>query len=401
MKINKKFGVILSISGMLWGVGRVDAQPTSPEDLIVEEVVCSGNERISCEEIQDSLSQKLNEKLNEKEIQNAKLRLGVSGKFETVEISLKKGSEPGKAIVEISVKESPSYFSGLSTGAVINDGRVHGIIDSTLGNRNFLGRGKTLQGSARVIRSFTKKNAEFEGAVRLDYVDPKLGGSSKYYLVSTLGYSGYPTSGISNVGTETVFMNLESGRRVGNFSSLYLGAFAITSTATIVPYFGYGWNTEDHPNFPRTGSSFRTSFGYAFGERRASPYIDIGFRKHWSIQSKSVLSLNLGGNGFMTLSDRYYNFPIRSEYPMISLRYAYDFGRSRGENGKGFIRGYIEPGISSYLESDSVLGPESRKGVASSLGILYSPLVKVGVGFENSIFGTVNLFVSYATEGRL
>ncbi len=396
MSTFKKIGFSLALILSAAFEQNAYSEQFSPEELVVEDIVCVGNVRIQCDEIKDSVTQKLNEKVREREIQNSKIRLSVSGKFETVELSLRKGSKPGKAILEVAVKESSVLFGGVSMGVVTYPYRSSGVLDVTMGTRDFLEEGKTLQGSLRLVPSLRYAD-KIDGAFRLDYVDPKLLDDSKYYLLGTLGFSRYRYNAqTSDSLLGTFFLNVEAGRKVKSFSSFYAGVFSVADEIIVVPYVGYGWNSEDHANFPRTGSNFRASLGYKFGNN-SFPYVDLGFRKHWAIQSKSVLSLNIGGAGFMTLSDRLYTFPIYSEYPILSLRYSYDFGRNRVETQKGFIRGYIEPGVATYFKDNSIFSSNS-KTISTSTDLYFTPMVKAGVGFENSLFGNVNIFFAYGTE---
>lgn len=398
MSTRNKIRVVLTILTCMSLERVAYAEQYAPEDLTVEGITCTGNVRVSCDEIKEAVSQKINQKVDEQQIKNSKIRLGVTGKFESVETQLKKGSAPGKAILEVAVKESSSLFGGVSSGFVLYGSKAHGVVDTTMGTRDFLGKGKTLQGSVRVLPGFYS-NAEFQGATRLDYIDPRLLDNPKYYLLSTIGISRYQIS-VPNTSAQTFGIgNVEVGRRVFNFSAFYTGVFLYANeSVNTVLYGGYSYNNEDHPNFPRTGQNLRVSLGYKAGFKESNyVYADFGYRKNWSILSRSVLTLNLLSNGFMSLADRFYSFPLESEHPVISLRYSYDFGRNKSSNEGGFFRAYIEPGFGAYLDTGSY-APET-KGYATNMGLKPTPLVKAGVAFENSIFGTVNLFVVYGTEG--
>lgn len=388
--LRKTISLILCVSALAFG----QENKHRPEDLVIESIECSGNERTSCDTIKQSIHLKSGEKVNEEEIENSRIRLSVTGKYETVELSLKKGSSPGKAVLLVSVKEAPSLYNSLSSGFMRFGDRNSVVVDTTVGTRDFLGKGKSFQGSARVQKNVSNERDE-RIAGRVDYIDPHLGGSADYFLTGTLGYTNWREVDVTNVG----YFNLEAGKRVLDFSSLYLGVLGTRSNLflstgpkySLLPYAAYGWNSEDHPSFPRSGSSFRTALG-AFVGRDSDLYIDLGYRKHIPIGDRSVVTLNFLGYGFLSLTDRLYTLPLEGEHPAISVRYAYDFGRGSNSSGN-IVRAYVEPGMTGYYQRTRYQWGYSSGGIGAT------PTIKTGVMFPSDLFGTVNLFFVYGSTG--
>ena len=83
--------------------------------LTIDDVVCQGNEAVSCDFITNKYYQRKGDTLDPGEIAEAKLRLGTLSQFREVNVFLKKGSQRNHVIVVFEVVEADTLQFELST----------------------------------------------------------------------------------------------------------------------------------------------------------------------------------------------------------------------------------------------------------------------------------------------
>jgi outer membrane protein assembly factor BamA len=222
-----------SFARVIWGVAALAggcslpalaAAASTPEDLVIESVQCTGNRRTDCELIRRELYLSEGDKIDEEEIDNARIRIALLGLFSRIDLSLKKGSERGKVQVQIDVEEASPYFTEATLGSAYAFYRPSQIGELRAGNRNLFGKGKVLQGAFRYERSLSRSFLEKVNPY-VEYVDPGLFGSKKYYLNSSLSY--YYTRDEWDQDTQllqnSLAFSLTAGRRIFDFSYVAIG----------------------------------------------------------------------------------------------------------------------------------------------------------------------------------
>src|SRR5690349_8451433 len=88
------FAAFLGLIFVLQSKGFAE-EVITPDQLKVEDVICTGNERTQCDLIKSELRLSPGDQVDEAEIRSGKIRIGLLGLFKEVDISLKKGSQRG------------------------------------------------------------------------------------------------------------------------------------------------------------------------------------------------------------------------------------------------------------------------------------------------------------------
>jgi hypothetical protein len=315
------------------------------EPLEIEKITCEGNKKSTCAFIQGQISLREGEQVDDEKIKESKLRLQLVGYFQDVDIRLSKGSQPGKAIVTVSVVERSSYSYSISAGVAQPQKPFNGSVDIIGADRNFTGNGDTL--SLRV-RSETKKpwgssSSLFSNTLRLEYLRPNFL-FPRMYAVTGLG--GELTSVNGSGFSKDWWADAAIGYKIFDYSFVSLGYRYIgfeykwsKGGRLSNPFFQTGWDSQDNPNFPTQGSRLLVGFDW-YRYRNSRPgYLMISgsYLKHWNLSEGNVLSLRLGsfrGNdpGFYVSEDQ-----------AASLRYTRILKRAEGSDIKKTAY-YIEPG---------------------------------------------------------
>jgi outer membrane protein assembly factor BamA len=114
---------IILILSVLFNVTSVWAEDSySPENLVIDNIICSGNVTTDCKIIGRELYLEPGQKISEVEITNARIRLSLLGLFDAVNIQLKKGQERGHVVVDVGVIEGSPYFSQIRAGPSFTTG---------------------------------------------------------------------------------------------------------------------------------------------------------------------------------------------------------------------------------------------------------------------------------------
>lgn len=380
-------------------IGQVSG---AQRDIIVEDLQCRGNATTSCSFILSHLYLSPGDRLDEEEIQNAELRLSSLPNFQSVHIYLEKGAERGQARVVIEVAEADPLARELAAGTFVLGSVVSQRFAGRLSHLNLLGGGEILDFTAQG----TITDQEGEGfSARLQYVEPRLFDSRRYFLIAGLSYLHDDAHGGSGdfVEWEELGVDAAVGRRFGAFSYVTAGYqqlavsdidFRLTQPDGSIDagttsfdgrwLFSYGWNSEDDPYFPTRGSRFNAELGVDTVGRTKSDSLRffIGYRATWQSSPESVWTAQLGG----TPTTQYRNSTVGQGlanslgYARPLLAYDNFAGSKRG-------RWYIEAGL-------------SRLDYTTTEGALWALGAKAGVRFETKSFGIVDLYVIAGTDTR-
>ncbi len=406
-----EFSRIMKFSYIVWitliGLAHLSVASTSLAEsgpLTIEKIQCEGNAKTSCDFIIEKSNLKAGEEVREDKMQEVKMRMELLGYFEETDIRLSKGSSLGKAVVTLSVKEHSSISTNI-TGGMINFKTPGGVADVAVMDRNLTGRGDSLEFRGR----WSDANVLTDGGTNLGIMSYRFRleynrnlSDSKFFLKSGLNYANsFLTQNSNSAFHESAgWLDLALGRKIFENSFISIGArnyFAYYRTSAnglansnlspgffdrIGPYFQYGWDSQDDPNFPTQGSKFLVSLdqipyasSYSNGIFTIGNYSgSVGYRKHWELASSHVLSLNLG----RVTQTNDITYPLL-EQSAFGLRYSKQFRRH--SSGASIQNGsyYIEPGI--YYTSTSLDSSNYQERFGA----------KIGTTLQTSL-GVINLF---------
>jgi outer membrane protein assembly factor BamA len=353
--------------------------------LIVQDIQCRGNVSTSCNFIRGHLYLQVGGRMDEDEVKDAKLRLSALPNFRSVDIHLEKGSQRGHVVVVIEVAEADPFTMALVLGTSFRRNTDIQTFAARFSDHNLFGAGKVLDllvvGEAAVTRTAAR-----EYATRLEYFDPQLFGSNRYFLATGLFYSrstyDFPDSSVLNNGGAGVDMSL--GRRFGSFSyatagyryifnysrnNRYLAFDGNLTTLTNSPrsalLFTYGRNSEDDSSFPTRGWMFHLYDNW-----------DPSERVHFA-GAEARATWRGGGDSFWTLQTRpFTDFKAPFDDDLgTSLTYARSIEASDRLGGIRRGRWYIGPGVTVVNHATFEVG------------------MKAGIRLETRSLGIVNLYV--------
>jgi hypothetical protein len=391
-------GVLLAAFAPVYCLAQEQDQD---QTLIVQEVRCQGNTSTNCEFISGHLYLSNGDALNEREVQNARLRLSSLSNFKSVDIHLEKGATKGRAVIVIEVAEASPITKEILIGTSSKFSRLSQKMTARMSHQNLFGSGKILDVQAGARLPLDKADGRDLGT-RLQYVDPNLLGSNKYFMISGLSYENthYDYKFGNYYESEQFGADLSLGRRLFNFSYVTAGfqyhpyskvtnRFTYSDGTTEKTYsskdrvysLGYGWNSEDDAYFPTQGSRFHTSLAWTFGSQTWLN-VGVGWRQTWSTANNSIWTLKIGA----TPGTEYR--PSLEEDLGITMAYARPIGPTERFGGIERGRWFIEPGFNSL-------------GYSTYTGTIVQPGVKAGVRLESKHLGIVDLYVLAATEWKL
>lgn len=208
-------------------VQKASAKPV----LIIDNIICQGNENTDCDFISNKYYQKIGQVLDTNEIDDARLRLGTLIQFKSVNIYLEKGSQRNHVVVVFDVHEASNvqyelgalidysktdrssgncfyniqHEAGVRFGACETTNTSNGArLATRITNFNFLGTGKEL--SLLLYNNINQKNGDNSLNISeslsqtsswksnnqshnftVNYYDPYLFGSPYYYLSANAG----------------------------------------------------------------------------------------------------------------------------------------------------------------------------------------------------------------------
>jgi outer membrane protein assembly factor BamA len=353
--------------------------------LIVQDIQCRGNVSTSCKFIRGHLYLQVGGMLDEDEVKDAKLRLSALPNFRSVDIYLEKGSEKGRVVVVIEVAETDSFTMALVLGTSFRRNTDIQTFAARFSDHNLFGAGKILDLLVVGDAAVTRKAAR-EYATRLEYFDPQLFGSNRYFLATGLFYSrsayNFPDSSALNNGGAGVDASL--GRRFGSFSYATVGyrfifnsslnnqylAFdgnltTLTDSSKSVLLFTYGRNSEDDSSFPTRGWMFHLYDNWDPSEH--GHFAGAEARATW----------RGGSNSFWTVQTRPFNdfsAPFDDDLG-TSVTYARSIEASDHLGGIRRGRWYMGPGLTFVNHATLEVG------------------MKAGIRLDTRALGIVNLYV--------
>jgi outer membrane protein assembly factor BamA len=314
-----KFGLLALLIALAAVYCPARAADHGPQ-LFVEDILCRGNATTSCRFIRGYLYVRVGQVLDEDEIRYATLRLSWLQNFKSVDIHLEKGSQKGRVLVVIEVVEASPITAAFSLGAASRFGSRSQTLSADIGDRNLLGRGKSLDLILAEETAFSG-NVARERLARLQYFDPQLLDSSRLFL--TAGAYGFNTDYRYENGDrfndEAYGLDAGLGLRFGHFSyvtvgyrylphsdveSVVRGADGVFQTergsAHSLFLVGYGFNSEDDVYFPTRGSRLDlymvggTSNNGGFSPSGSNQKHSVGgeYRHVWRIGDDSFLVLH-------------------------------------------------------------------------------------------------------------
>ena len=411
---NITLGLVLMVSRVA-GASAAAEPLLTPEQLTIERIECSGNAHTSCDLIRHELPLLAGSTVDEEQVREAKTRLILLGLFRDVQISLKRGSERGRAILDINVVELSPYYTELTTGSRFTGSLINQNFAVILGTRNLFGTGKILQADASLDQSFKgDKHNVFHG--QLEYIDPSLFGSKRLFATAGINYSAIRDRTPNYLVNEDYLSPYVSvGTRIGTFSYASLrydqdanAHFHSQEGINSGGYYGYdinrprtkslqllaGWNNLDDLFFPTSGYLINLagtvrdeSFddGYVFRSLLATGEI----QGHWSLTDQWALHLNFGrGQGLG-------NSPVPTGgaigYDTSGLATAgisFDLKKSYADEGIRNARVYLNAG---YYNPTRKFTPDFYLSTST-------PGAELGLRLDIPKVGILNLFFMYLNE---
>lgn len=423
--------------------------------ILLEKIECRGNSSISCDFIRKKLRLALNQQIVDAEVQNAKLRLSALSNFKSVDLHLEKGSERGKVILIVEVIEASSLLTEVSIGieassyALVNNSvYAEGLSETVLGRASY----QNLVNAQKIVeitisdtngRSHSVNSNQDNGsdggasqfAGQLSYIDPDLFGSDRLFLATNAAHYrftySYDQSNSNLISDRLRYGGSDKvtegdtliGVHLGKYSYLFAkyahfwssynfhSRFSNSATGAVTFYgettfrdqgnywsIGYGWDSEDDPYFPTRGSVLSAVVDWYPTPARCVDCTDaiwsVAYKKNWLVSEHSVLTLNVGGDP-IGIGDRIHSLASGGSSSSIAipgrpggtsetlgLRYAYLMNHLDDQGNAHRSRWYVQLGTGPVE-----LSSHGRIGGHPTVADLI-----VGVRFESSLFGMVDLY---------
>jgi outer membrane protein assembly factor BamA len=398
MKIVRACFVLLVPLLILWPEWSfaVDSEP--PDTPYVEGIECNGNVATSCEAIRMQAGITVGKPLDEIQVDNARLRLATLPNFRNVQIHLVKGSHRHWVIVVIDVTEANSITSAFAVGTLAQVGSQGAAVETLaarLTNHDLFGSGKTLDLSV-VLANPVEGGGGQEYAARLQYLDPTLFDSRKYFFTAGAFYTqaalrfSSPSGLLAGVGSYSnsgAGVDFSIGMHLDTYSYVTFGYRYLQNTARNDQYlvsdgviqtfnsspgnvllFTVGRNSEDDPSFPTHGWLLHAYDGWG---PSLSNFAGVVIRGTW----------RAGEDAYWTFQARPFD-DFRSLFDDdlgISIVYSRNLFPSAQPGAIRRARWYVGPGVTN---------------LGSTFGIHdYEVGLKAGVRFETKYLGTVNLYL--------
>jgi hypothetical protein len=361
---------------------RVRAQEApDPPPLVIETMQCRGNVSTSCKSILSYIFLNPGDVIDEEEIQNAKLRMAWLPNFEAVDIYLEKGSERGKARLIVEVVEGDAIRTEGAFGFASRDSLDFNVIEARISNWNLSGEGRVLHFGAGVATPLGEPELS-QKVVNLQYVEPQLFGSKKYYANAIAFWNDTDSEDRfgNRVKAEHAGVELMLGRRLWDFSFIsagyqfrplhdFAGRFRqrdgsfedVTNSPGGLMVFRFGWHSEDDPYFPTSGSWL--SFDrFSSSSDDADEEWEIFYRRTWRTKGNSLWTFHFESDG---------NF---------SVAFARPIGASDLFGGIRRGRWYLQP-----LLNEAGIDERGRQ--------LHEVGLRAGIRLDTKWLGVVDLFV--------
>jgi len=381
----------------LWPAGSFAVDSSPPDNPYVEGIQCNGNVTTSCEFIRTRTDITVGEPLDEIQVENARLRLGTLPNFRAVQIHLIKGSHKHWVIVVIDVTEANPITSAFALGTltqIANQAAAVETFAARVTDHDLFGSGKTLDLSIVLARPFVGGGGQ-EFATRLQYFDPTLFDSRKYFFTAGAFYTEAAlrftspsgllvgTGDYSNSGAGVDF---SVGMHLDTYSYVTIGYRYLQNTARNDQYlvsdgviqtfnsspgnvllFTVGRNSEDDPSFPTHGWLLHAYDGWG---PSLDNFAGVVIRGTW----------RAGEDAYWTFQARPFD-DFRSLFDDdlgISIVYSHNLSSSAQPGMIHRARWYVGPGVTNLGRT---FGTHD-----------YEFGVKAGFRLETKSLGTVNLY---------
>jgi outer membrane protein assembly factor BamA len=338
--------------------------PLQKTTLIIDDIICIGNDNTDCSFIRNKYYQRIGDQLNPDEIIDAKLRLGTLIQFKNIDVFLKKGTKRGNVVVVFDIKEASNLQYELSYdakrieskesfyscyGDSVPDNRealirlcaldkyhvyeTQQYLSTKVTNFNFLGSGKELSLSASGYQ-YDKEADHFKQSltelsdtdswstryittfkrIALNYYDPHLFNSPYYYINANIQLTKNQTkytetdSNRSETTREAFPSNKRTwfsiGSRFARYSYISLGiAGDLDEKVNENYYLNYGFNSENDILFPVQGEKLTTSYvTLPLGYR-----YELSYLYHFNIDDNSAISLGVSADYYKESTDNFYS----------------------------------------------------------------------------------------------
>jgi hypothetical protein len=392
----------------------VAAQSTGDAPLVIEQLECRGNATTSCAYILSYLYLSPGSEVDEDEIRNARFRLSALPNFTSVRIFLEKGSARGKAKLIVEVTEASPLFTEVLAGAA---NQRASMLALRIGHQNLFGAGERLELTATAAIPVDGPLEHESEQLRLQYVDPTLFGSERYFFSAGIGHfrNRFATRFGDVLDTHETGVDFLVGRRLWDFSYLAVGYRYLTTGSfdsrvvrldgftevTLNEYsnaylLDYGWNSEDDPYFPTRGGRLRVSVVLPYTDSRFSnnepddipgPPIRgpnellgrfaLGYRHTWTFAARNYVHLKYGAA------------PGTESRSVLDDDNGFTLGYERALPANGLFAG-IERGR-WYIHARQTSFGVNDGHTVEELGL------KVGVRLDTRQFGIVELYLLATT----
>lgn len=169
----------------------INFQLVEGDRVFIERIDISGNDRTLDRVIRRQFEVVEGDAFNSREVLDAQTRIEGLQYFETVQVDVRQGSEPGKALIDVEVVEQPT--GSLTLGGAYSSGE--GLAAQiSVSERNFLGRGQTVSASFSGSTQFA--NLEFGFYEPALFDRDLLGGFNIYYRKRDFSEQSFQTSSI-------------------------------------------------------------------------------------------------------------------------------------------------------------------------------------------------------------
>ncbi len=161
------------------------------ERVFVERIDISGNSRTLDRVIRRQFALVEGDAFNTRELRNAENRIRALDYFSQVDVQVREGTAPSRAIIDVAVEEQPTGSLNLGGALSSNEGLSAQI---SITERNFLGRGQTLGLAVTGSTQFANVDLTFLEPALFDR--DLLGGFQIYYLDRNFDETAYKTRNI-------------------------------------------------------------------------------------------------------------------------------------------------------------------------------------------------------------
>jgi len=389
-------GLLLLVLCPAWSLAA-DPGPEA-DNPYVEGIQCNGNVATSCEFIRTQTAIAVGEPLDEVEVDRARLRLETLPNFRTVQVHLIKGSHKHWVIVVIDVTEANPITSAFAIGTltqIIGQTAAVETFAARVTDHDLFGTGKILDLSVVLARPFVGGGGQ-ESAARLQYSNPTLFDSRKYFFTAAVFYTEAglqftnPSNLLSGGGSyrnSGAGVDFSVGMHLDTYSYVTVGYRYLQNTSRNDQYlvsdgviqtfnsspgnvllFTVGRNSEDDPSFPTHGWLLHAYDGWG---PSLDNYAGVVVRGTW----------RAGDDAYWTFQARPFdNFRSLFDDDLgISLVYSRNLFASSQPDSIRRARWYVGPGVTN---------------LGSTFGLNdYEVGVKAGVRLETKYLGTVNLYL--------